>query len=712
MSLRVAAAFTVALTFAAGTPADAQVQDSVPQPLGPVRVTGSIDRPAAAQTQGSTSLGPVELHRGNGLFLQNELNLTPGIYMERRSMSGGQTIRIRGYSNGDDRGNFIGTGYKAYFNGIPITDAEGQTVLDDIDFANVGRVEVIRGPASSLYGAGIGGVVNFYSARPTQPGKAIREGVTSGNDGLLRTDTRVSRVTDGSSVSLGYGHQGYDSYRVHSESRKDYLSMLGDFRSSPAQTVSTYLGYADSRDQRAGELDSASFAQELNAGEQRYIDNDARSNIESMRAGVSQTYRYSDRVQSVATAYYSGNVLEDVYAAGINSKSNQTFGARLVLNTSFANVSLPLRGSTGVDFQKTNVSAQGHALSHSIPGALRSDLETRNMQYSIFTEWEASLPAGFTLTAGASANFLEYEINDLMANTSNPGHLDGSGRKTFDPVVMPRIALRRMFGPDVSVYANVSQGYTPPTSSDAVIPFTGEPNGDLTPERATQYEIGSKGRALNGRMSWQLALFDMEVSDKLSSQGVFDTDGTVLYSYTVNAGDQRNVGVEAAAGLELMANSMGVVSSLRPFASYTWSDFEYRTFLSDANDDAATVDYSGNRVVGTARNVFNVGVDARLRSGIYGNGTYHRTDDMPISYDNAHWAPGFSLVSAKVGYEHGLGSHLVLDAYVGGDNLGGSRYYTQVFLNHKFDSPTPPHMFLPGPYTAKFYGGLTVTAHL
>jgi iron complex outermembrane receptor protein len=82
---------------------------------------------------------------------------------------------------------------------------------------------------------------------------------------------------------------------------------------------------------------------------------------------------------------------------------------------------------------------------------------------------------------------------------------------------------------------------------------------------------------------------------------------------------------------------------------------------------------------------------------------------MPISYDNAHWAPGFSLLNAKLGVLRDLNSRFSLDAFVGGDNLTGSRYYTQVFLNHKFDSPTPPNMYLPGPYTAKFYGGLTLT---
>ena len=678
------------------------------QVLTSMDVVGTPDQTPVERTQGTTTLGPLELRRTAGLFMQDELNLTPGVYMQRRTMSGGQTIRIRGYSDGSDAGNFIGTGFKAYLDGMPITDAQGQTIMDDIDFATLGRVDVIRGPASSLYGAGIGGVVNFYSARPEQAGAAVTQQVISGNDGLLRSDTRLSRVTDASTVELSYGHQGYDSYRVHSASKKDHGSFLGDFRPSDQQTVSTFLSYAHSHDLRAGELDSASFAQELNTGEDKYIKNNARSVIESFRAGVTQDYRYNDRFQTVATGYYTGNNLEDVFAAGINTKSNQSFGARAQLMATFADATVPLHGIVGMDFQKTNTFAQGYALSNSVLGALRSDLETNNMAYSVFTQWDASLPAAFTLTAGASVNFLEYAIIDRMANTANPTHLDGSGRKTFDPVVTPRIGLARTFGTHLSAYANVSQGYTPPTSGDAVIPYTGEPNAGLDPERATQFEIGAKGGFLGDRLTYDAALFDTRVTNKLTRQAVFDTDGTVLYSYTVNAGNQKNLGFEASAGYAIVSDQTRLLSFLRPWVTYAYNDFTYRDFKSDNNNDASTIDYSGLQVVGTVHNVVNFGLDARLRPGLYGNATYHHTEGMPISYDNAHWAPGFSLVNAKVGYTRDV-KRWTFDAFVGGDNLTSSRYYTQVFLNHKWDSPTPPNMYLPGPYTAKYYTGLKVS---
>ncbi|MDX5325219.1 MAG: TonB-dependent receptor, partial [Bacteroidota bacterium] len=83
-----------------------------------------------------------DLQRFNGVFLEEPMNLIPGVRMDKRTMSGGQRITIRGYGNAS---NFTGTGYKAYINGIPLTDAEGNTFMDDIDFASLGQVEVIKG---------------------------------------------------------------------------------------------------------------------------------------------------------------------------------------------------------------------------------------------------------------------------------------------------------------------------------------------------------------------------------------------------------------------------------------------------------------------------------------------------------------------------------------------------------------------------------------
>src|SRR5690606_21906308 len=127
--------------------------------LDEVQLSGTLDntqkvleRPLAV-----THLETRELERGTGLYLDDAINANvPGVIMTRRAVSSGQQFNIRGYGNGvgfkGATNNFDGQGYKVYYNNIPLTDAEGITMLDDIDFGSVGSVDVIKGPAGSLYG--------------------------------------------------------------------------------------------------------------------------------------------------------------------------------------------------------------------------------------------------------------------------------------------------------------------------------------------------------------------------------------------------------------------------------------------------------------------------------------------------------------------------------------------------------------------------------
>lgn len=82
-----------------------------------------------------------DLNRSNGIHLMNTINLIPGVRMEMRTTTAGTRIVIRGYGN---QTNFNGIGYKAYYNDIPLTDADGSTIMDDIDFTTLGRIEVLK----------------------------------------------------------------------------------------------------------------------------------------------------------------------------------------------------------------------------------------------------------------------------------------------------------------------------------------------------------------------------------------------------------------------------------------------------------------------------------------------------------------------------------------------------------------------------------------
>jgi len=199
---------------------------------------------ATRTTPATTTLTQPDLERASGVTLESSVNTVPGVFMQSRTPFGGARITLRGYyPSVGNSANFNGLGYQVFLNDIPITDASGSTVLDDIDFARLGRVEIIRGPSSSLYGSFIGGAVLFTTARPQPERTGITQQVEAGNYGLLRTTTSFETSGANSDAVVDYGHQEFDSFRPHSDSRKEYLHATADVNVGENQTISGYFSY-------------------------------------------------------------------------------------------------------------------------------------------------------------------------------------------------------------------------------------------------------------------------------------------------------------------------------------------------------------------------------------------------------------------------------------------------------------------------------------
>jgi iron complex outermembrane recepter protein len=657
-----------------------------------------------------------ELTRSEGIFLESSLNLIPGVRMEKRTMNGGQRILIRGYglpaANGNQL-NFNGAGYKAYLNGIPVTDAEGVTVLDDVDFSTLGKVEVIKGPASSLYGTGIGGVVKMFTLRPeAQTTRLVQEGL-AGSYGLWSTNTRLESANERASILVNYGHQNYDGYRVHTNSKKDFATFLGDFRTSEKQSITAYAAYNNSFNAMAGQLDSASFFNKENEGEAKYLENNGRVRYESIRSGLAHTYAFTPFLSNTSSAYFSNYTQEQASAAGLNSNMAYNLGGRTEFNFSFAKVLQGLTGIVGGEYRKTNSFRKTNALgTGGTLGGITADLELSAMQYSAFTEWNLQLPLDFTLVAGLSANRVEYGITDKLTNTANPTHADQSGYKKFDAVVTPRVALQKLITPSMTVYASVSQGYSPPSATSVVVPQAGRVLTDLKPEQGTQMEVGSKGSLLDKKLSYQVAVFHLKVQDKIMTQAYADPQsGSILYTLSANGGKQTNQGLEVALNYSLLQNEEGLVTLVKPFVNYTYSDFTYDSFTRESivrvnNVNTRVVaDYSGKAVIGVPKQNFNAGVDVELKPGFYLYTTFQHVDDMPITYDAKHRAPNYNLLNAKLGWRKNLGGHVSLDVFAGGNNLTGDLYYHMVFLD-AYSSSNNPNIYLPAAYKPTYFGGL------
>jgi len=680
-----------------------------------ITATSVTNKSLLSQPASITKLTPVELKRGNGLFLDDAINgNVPGVIMNRRAVSSGQQFNIRGYGNGA-RGtngvssNFDGQGYKVYLNGIPVTDAEGITLMDDIDFGSIGNVEVVKGPAGSLYGLAIAGVVNLKTIKPEKGKTSIGQEVMIGSYGLQRYTTHFAMGGDKSSLLINYGKQKSDGYMAHTNSTKDFINIAGEFNPNDKQSINFFAGYSNSYDERGGELTIDQYNNKDYSGNPAYIKNNAHSNIISFRAGVGHTYNFNNSISNTTTVFGSGVSNNASSAGGWTDKAPINFGLRSTFDTkfSFANGS-NLSGITGVETQHQYAQITGYPMvknpadtnGYNIIGLLRSNQAIITRTTSVFTEWTLGLPGDVSITAGLGISNMNIVLNDrfYVANSTKPTKYSTS----YNGLVSPHIAINKVFSKAVSVYAAYSKGYKAPVSSYFYIPFTGAVNKDLKSEVGNQFEIGTKGNVLQDRFSYELALFYAKFSNKMTAVAVPNTDNTAtLYSYMVNGGSQKDKGVELLIKYIAYQSGNSFITQFKPFFNLTYSDFKYENFKIQKSI-TSTEDYSNKVVAGVPKFTANAGFDLLFKYGLYANVTYSYKDGVYITSANDKKAGSFALLNSKIGINSNLSKHFDLDAYFGINNITGVQYYYMVFVNQL------PDAYLPAPYKANYFGGVAL----
>jgi len=726
-----------------------------------ISATSNPNKSLIYQPVSITKLSKVELKRSTGLFFDDVINLNvPGVSFQRRTVNGGQQFNIRGYGNGSrgTRGvssNFDGQGYKVYLNGIPVTDAEGITVMDDIDFGSIGNVEVVKGPSGTLYGLAIAGAVNLKTVKPEKGKVSIGQDVMFGSYGLQRYTTHFQKGGDRSSLLVNYGHQTSDGYFIHNASHKDFANFVSEFQPNDKQSVSVYVGFTNSYDERAGEQTIAQYEAKNDTGNLEYIKRNAHSHLVSYRAGLGHTYSFTKWLSNSTSVFGTGLISDVSSAGGWTDKLSLNYGTRSTFDTKFAlSKGVSLNGITGAEFQRQNASSIGYSLkknpldatpsSHAwaigdpywVLNAITSDFATVSSTYSLFTEWTATLPHDISITAGIGVSRMGVELNDRFTGDTITKTYSGHFDTAYKNMVSPHFAINKVFSKEFSLYASYSEGYKAPVSSyffittpksgsgATYIPAGGRVNSILKPEHGKQFEIGSKGSLFHDKLSYELAYFNAIFDDKMTAVAVPNENGTATsYTYMVNAGRQNDKGIEALIKYTAYQSSKGFIRMFRPFGNVAYSDFKYEDFKiqslikkvapNNTQDSAAIVDYSGHQVAGVPKYAINLGFDFTLKYGIYGNFTYAYRDSMPLTSNGlAQVATGgpnvpyhvdsYALLNAKIGIQQTIARHLDIDAFVGVNNITNTQYPIMVFVNQI------PDAYMPGPRLANFYGGINL----
>ena len=604
--------------------------------------------------------------------LTQAVNTLPGVRLEERATAS-YRLSIRGSTL---RSPFGVRNVKVYYNGLPFTEAGGSTPLNLLDPALIGRLEVLKGPAGSVYGAGTGGVARFETPAVAAGTSRVSVGATGGSFGLRRSTIVAETGSATTSVSARYAHQSLDGYRQQSALQRDVLALDVRTTAAPKTTLAVHLLYADISYQLPGGLTRAQFeadprqARPGTAAAPGTVAQQAYYASRTGLLGLTHEYRFSDRLDLQTTLYGSGSALRTPYLVDYQLGTAVGGGARTALRwrTVLAGRTLRLQG--GGEFQGSLANGRSYLNVAGTPGALRYDDDITTTTGFIFAQADYELPAGLLLTAAASYNRLRYGIVRSSAAATNPtGYQFG---RDFRPVLSPRVALLKEFAPALAAYASVSTGFAPPTVEE-IRPSDGSLNGDLQAERGTSYEVGARGQLLGNRLGYDVSVFDLELRETIVSSTT--GQGIVVFR---NTGRTHQRGLEAALSGWLWREVAPVPNTpddvpptargLRAWASYAYNDFRFGSYPSGG------ADLSGNRLTGTTPHTLSAGLDFSERRGFYFSPSLGHQARVVLNDANTEQAAGYWVFGARGGWRRTLLGHLETNIYAGLDNATNRRY--------------------------------------
>lgn len=598
-----------------------------------------------------------DLNRFNNTSILPALNTIPGVKMEERS-PGSYRLNIRGSSL---RSPFGVRNVKIYYNGIPITDPGGNTYLNQVGFYNFQSIEVIKGPGSSLYGAGTGGVMLMESSDFNE-GERIRIDHTLGSYGLSNTYVAAGTSNADGYYKVSYQHLQSDGYRRHSAMDKDVLSFDAGLKMKN-NVLSAHLLYGDLYYQTPGALTLAEYNVNARASRPRVgaapgsNETKAAIYLKSFFMGADYKQYFSEHWQNTTTLYGAFSELKNPAIRNYGRNSEPHFGGRTVFQyKSIERPNSQLVWHAGAEVQRAFNTVQVFRNKAGNQDSILSNDEVNITRFFAFTQLSWQLNK-WLFTAGLSIN--DSKI-DLLRTSNVPA--TALNRK-FKNQLAPRLAVLYKVDENVSVYGSIAKGFSPPTISE-LSPSGSAINNELNAETGNNVELGTKGSALQNKLSWDVSAFYYRLGNSIVQRR--DALGGDFY---INAGSTRQKGLETSVSYRLgkfVEKEFNTNSKI--WISHTWYHFNYKDFKQ------LNANFAGKQLPSVAPTSVAAGLDLYSKTGLYANITYQYTDPIALNDGNTAYASSYNLLGLRTGYKTRFSKAYSIDFFAGADNLFDVKY--------------------------------------
>lgn len=656
----------------------------VPSVLSQVVVSATRSGQVLANVPASVSVVPQDVIQGTGrrnTNIEEALRTVPGLVI--RDQLGGAsrvTIAIRGAGSSN---TFGVRSIRLLIDGIPKNNAGGSGQdLANLDMSSISSIEVLRGPASTLYGNQAGGVIAMTTqAGGETPRRQLQ--VLGGSFGFARVHAKATGEAFGGTV--GYLASAWrtqqDGYRENSNFDQTGFSSKLVYRPDARNTITGVMSYDNLGQDVPGGLtqgemnasptiaDSTSFVR-VNGVR---LDNFGR--FDEFRFGLNVQRSLTNAEQLETQIFYVPRTIHQGPAqTQFIQQSFLNRGATTRLLSTRSLGSLGSRFTTGVDFHDTPIqtTTTGRPGTPSA-GVAFSAFDEQATAVGVYALEELALRDDITLTAGVRYDNIRFrQQNKLRRDLTEP--------RTFTRVT-PKFGLTYRVGPSLSAYANVSESFEAPVIGQ----LRNSPRRDgefvtnqvVEPLTILTYELGTRGAL--GRSSFELAVFSQKLSDQqVNVSFVREPPLTGQFAALVNAAEVKQRGVEAGATFVL-------TSALTLAGTYTYSDFSFERYVAGSSN------FGGNELPGIPKHNGFAELRYNDTRGLTAGVEVQSVGEFFLNDANSATNPAYRLVNLRLGWARSIG-RTEFAPFAAVNNVFSEVYSSQPQINAgagRFFNPLP-----------------------
>ncbi|HVL36571.1 MAG TPA: TonB-dependent receptor [Burkholderiales bacterium] len=634
-----------------------------PQPA--LEIPASVDR-----------LYPDEIRLGRPqVNLSENLGRVPGIVVQnRQNYAQDLQISSRGFGA---RSTFGVRGIRLIADGIPATMPDGQGQAATFALGSAERIEVLRGPFSSLYGNASGGVISVETEDgPLDP--AAEATFSFGSYDTWRVALKYGGQWGRLNAIGDLSRFETRGFREHSAARRDQLNAKLGYRlgeRTGLTLIANSLRQPETKDPLG--LTRAMLEHDPTQVHPSALLFNTRKTVNQDQLGVRAVHRLDGGDRLEATLYGGERFVEQFLAFRGAPPPPTVSGGVVRLDRSFAGGALryftragALRLSAGLEHERMSERRRGFVNEFGVAGALRRDEDNEVAANDMYAQAEWQLSERWSLHGGARHSRVRFTSEDHFVAPDNP---DDSGERSFRATTPVAGVVYRVTS-TTSLYGNFGRGFETPTFVE--IAYRRDATGlnlELDASRSRHAEAGVK-TVLPGRIRVNAALFDIVTRNEI----VVDTNigGRAIF---------KNAGRTRREGLELGAETL-LDGPLAARIAYT----HLRAVFRDAFVTGPALVPAGNRLPGVPQD--QLYAELRYRhEGFFAQLEGLRRSRVPVYDLNAEFADAFAVFNGVLGVSRALGAASIT-GFVRIDNLADRSYAGSVIVNEgnqRFYEPAP-----------------------